>query len=134
MKSLSLLAALLFVATLLSSCSGYRLGSNKPAKLAGIQKLAIPTFRNHTLEPRLAALLTNNVISQFQLDGTYRIGSAGSSDAILHGVIKEVERRPFRLNRRNLRTSDEIQFTIHLEYFLEGSSSLKVISAALLTP
>ena len=58
-------------------------GSVKPAYLSAVQSIAVPTFKNQTLEPRIESLVTGTVIKQFQQDGTYRIASEDNADAIL---------------------------------------------------
>ena len=40
----------------LVGCAGYQLGAVKPAALADIRSMAIPTFINNTLEPRISVL------------------------------------------------------------------------------
>ncbi|NIT66870.1 MAG: hypothetical protein GWM93_09360, partial [Gemmatimonadetes bacterium] len=78
------------------SCSGYRLGPAKPQLLSHIKTLAIPTFVNETLEPRLAVPMTNATIKAFMSDGTYKIAQRDSADAVLVVEIKETSRSPFR--------------------------------------
>ncbi len=59
----------------LTSCLGYHVGPIKPYYLRDVQTIAVPTFKNETLIPRIEALVTDTVIKQFQQDGTYRIGT-----------------------------------------------------------
>ena len=74
MNSVSAPSRLLLFALVLSlsSCAGYQLGSVKPANLEHIQSIAIPTFKNLTLEPRSSVLMTNSVIKGFHEDGTFK--------------------------------------------------------------
>lgn len=90
----------------LTGCAGYSLGGKKPAHLAGITKLAVPAFENMTLEPRLGALVTNALIKQIQVDGSYQIVRKEDADAVLEGRVSGVDRSQFRSDRTNvLRTS-----------------------------
>ena len=78
----------------LSGCLGYHIGPAKPYYLRDIHTIAIPTFTNKTLIPRVEVLVTDTVIKQFQQDGTYRIASSESADATLKGeIIRIVDRR-----------------------------------------
>ena len=78
-----------FVATLvllsLGGCAGYRVGPVQPYYLRSVHKISVPTFGNKTLLPRIAVLVTDTVIKQFQQDGTYRIVGDDEADAILKG-------------------------------------------------
>ena len=100
-------------ALLLPSCAGYTAGSDKPGRMENVKSIAVPTFRNLTLEPRSSVLVTNNVVRQFQLDGTYQIKDAQDADAVLRGTIREFTRRQLRSARNNnLRTSELEQLLI----------------------
>ena len=94
---------LLVLALLLIGVSGcgYRLGYVKPARYGHLESIYIPTFKNETLEPRSAVLVTNAVIQQIQRDGTYRVGTASNSDAALEASIVRLERRQARSARFN---------------------------------
>src|SRR5690606_30000926 len=109
--------ALLLLSVLgLTGCAGYRLGGQKPAHLVRISKLAVPTFENLSLEPRLGPLPTNAVIKQLQLGGAYLIEAEGDAEAVLAGKITRVRRQPFRSDSDNgLRTS-QLLLTRRTEY------------------
>ena len=53
--------------------------------MRGVKKIAVPTFKNDTLEPRVEVLLANAVIKQIQQDGTYQVAREKDADAILEG-------------------------------------------------
>lgn len=107
------------VAVLLSSCAGYRAGSDKPGRMEAVKTIAVPTFRNLTLEPRSSALVTNNVIRQFQIDGTYQIKDASNADAVLRGTIKQFTRRQLRSARNNNLRTRELELVLDVEYVVE---------------
>jgi Lipopolysaccharide-assembly len=86
----------------LSGCLGYHIGPAKPYYLRDIHTIAIPTFTNKTLIPRVEVLVTDTVIKQFQQDGTYRIASGESADATLKGEIIRISRSPAMGNRSGL--------------------------------
>ena len=114
-------------ALLLSSCSGYRLGPVKPELLAHIESLAIPTFVNQTLEPRLAVPMTNATIKEFMTDGTYRIAQRDQADAALIVEIKEINRSSFRPRRGNRLVSRELDFSVSCDYYVEDLATGDVL-------
>ncbi|MBP7948657.1 MAG: hypothetical protein KA004_03305 [Verrucomicrobiales bacterium] len=128
LRSLKTLAALGSVC-FLTSCAGYRLGADKPEKMAAVHTLAVPVFKNETLEPRCAVLVTNNVIKQFQMDSTYKVTSVGKADAVLRGTIRNFERRQLRGARTNVLKSRELEIRLWVDYQVEdpktGTTLLK---------
>jgi len=104
----------------LSGCLGYHIGPAKPYYLRDIHTIAIPTFENKTLIPRVEVLVTDTVIKQFQQDGTFKIGSGGSSDATLKGEIIRISRSPARSVRGNVLATSEFNLSMRVRYRLEG--------------
>jgi hypothetical protein len=96
-------------------CAGYQIGPVKPKIMQGVQTIAVPTFRNETLEPRIEVLLASAVIKQIQQDGTYRVVRDNEADAILHGHLVEIRRRPARSVRGNVLQTREytLELTVH---------------------
>jgi Lipopolysaccharide-assembly len=109
---------LLALALFLDGCAGYTIGPAKPAYLQNIHTLAIPTFANATLVPRIEVLVTNTVIKQFQQDGTYRIVSADAANATLKAEIIGVGRTPARSVRGNVLATTEFNLGISVKYSL----------------
>lgn len=112
---LSALVTLLF----LSGCAGYRLGDAKPSGYAGIDRIFIPPFKNETLEPRLSSLVTNAVLKEVQVDGTYEVGSRSNCDAILVGVIREARKNQLRAVRNDTLKSQELSLYLFVDFHLE---------------
>jgi hypothetical protein len=50
--------AVLASLAMFGGCSGYRLGSEKPIEFEHISTIAVPVFKNDTLEPRLGTYFT----------------------------------------------------------------------------
>jgi hypothetical protein len=119
MKTLCLLA----LSLVLSSCAGYHLGGQKPAHLSGITKLAVPTFENQTLEPRLSSVVTNSLIKQIQMDGSYQIVSKENAEAVLEGTITRVTRSQFRSVRRNVLRTSQLQMNLTASYVIRDTAS-----------
>lgn len=126
MKTL-FLACTLGLAVMLTSCAGYRLGGQKPAHLTHVTKLAVPTFENDTLEPRLGALLTNSIIKQLQNSGGYQIVALKDAEAILEGKITRVDRSQFRADRRNVLRTSQLLMTLRTEYVIKDSGNKGII-------
>jgi hypothetical protein len=69
----------------LSGCLGYHVGPVKPYYLRDVHSIAVPTFKNRTLVPRIEVLVTDTVIKQLQQDGTFQIENGDKADATLNG-------------------------------------------------
>ena len=110
----------LLLALLVGGCAGYRLGPATPAHLSHIKTIAVPTFANTTLVPRIEALVTGTVIKQFQQDGTFRIASEGQADAVLKAEIVAVGRNPARSVRGNVLSTTEFNLNLSVRYSLVG--------------
>ena len=104
----------------LSGCLGYHIGPAKPYYLANVHTIAIPTFTNKTLIPRIEVLVTDTVIKQFQQDGTYRIGNSENADATLKGEIIRISRSPARSVRGNVLATSEFNLALRVKYRLVG--------------
>jgi|LakMenEpi03Aug12_release.lakeMendotaPanAssembly.Ray.scaffolds.fasta_scaffold804439_2 hypothetical protein len=126
MKSRLLLLAPL-IALLFSACAGYKIGPTKPHHLDKIVKLAVPTFSNETLEPRLSVLLTNSVIKQLQADGTYQIGTVDGSDAVLECTIRNINRSQFRAVRTNVLKTSELRVELSADYRVKQAGTELVL-------
>jgi hypothetical protein len=122
------LAALLF-----AGCAGYKIGPVQPKFMEGIHKIAVPTFRNDTLEPRVEVPMATAVIKQFQLDGTYQIVDEKYADAILEGTLDTIERRPARSVRGNVLLTKEYTLTVRGRFKLTNKSTGLVIDERTVT-
>ena len=107
---------------LLSSCAGYTLGSQKPINLRQVSKLAVPTFENLTLEPRLGVQVTNSVIKQLQNHGSYQIVARRDADAVMEGRITNIQRSQFRSDRNNILRSSQILATLTCTYTIKDAA------------
>ncbi len=110
------------VSLLLTGCLGYHVGPVKPSVLRDVHGIAVPTFENKTLLPRIEVLITDSVIKQLQQDGTYRIANENNADAILKAEISEVNRAPARSLRGNVLATTEFNLAMHVKYKLETPS------------
>jgi len=104
----------------LSGCLGYHIGSAKPYYLSNVHTIAIPTFANKTLLPRVEVLITGTVIKQFQQDGTFKIANS-NADATLKGEIIRISRSPARSVRGNVLATSEFNLAVRVKYRLVGT-------------
>ena len=107
------------VCLILTGCLGYHVGPVKPGALRNVQVIAVPTFENKTLLPRIEVLVTDSVIKQLQQDGTYRIAVKDNADAVLKAEITEITRAPARSVRGNVLATTEFTLAMHVKYQLE---------------
>lgn len=125
------LLVLLSIITL-SSCAGYRLGSAKPAHLAQVKSIAIPLFKNDTLEQRIAILATNSCIDEFTRDGTFQIASTTNADATLEATITEIKYSELRSERLDTLSPEELSILITIDWQLLDSNN-KVLDRGKIT-
>jgi hypothetical protein len=104
----------------LSGCLGYHVGPVKPYYLRDVHTIAVPTFKNRTLVPRIEVLVTDTVIKQLQQDGTFQIASDGNANATLEGEVFRVTRNPARSVRGNVLATTEFNLTLSVKYTLLG--------------
>jgi outer membrane lipopolysaccharide assembly protein LptE/RlpB len=104
----------------LTGCLGYHIGPAKPYYLRDIHTIAVPTFVNKTLNPRVEVLVTDTVIKQLQQDGTFRITGGDNADATLKAEIIRISRSPARSVRGNVLATSEFNLTMRVRYHLLG--------------
>jgi hypothetical protein len=104
----------------LGGCLGYQVGPVKPYYLRDVHTIAVPTFKNRTLVPRIEVLVTDTVIKQIQQDGTFEITSGDKADATLSGEIARITRAPARSVRGNVLATTEFTLALVLKYSLTG--------------
>ena len=104
----------------LAGCLGYTIGPVKPNYLADVHTIAVPTFKNDTLIPRIEVLVTDSVIKQFQQDGTFKVGNESNADAVLKAEISRITRSPARSQRGNVLSTTEFNLVMRLKYRLIG--------------
>jgi hypothetical protein len=114
----------------LSGCLGYHVGPIKPGYLRDVQTIAVPTFKNNTLLPRIEVLVTGTVIKQFQQDGTFKIVANKDADAVLQGEIFRISRSPARSVRGNVLATTEFNLTMIVRYTLVGRDGKQLASPA----
>ena len=114
----------------LSGCLGYHVGPVKPYYLRDVHSLAVPTFKNRTLVPRIEVLVTDTVIKQLQQDGTFQIESGDKADATLNGEVYRIARTPARSVRGNVLATTEFALTLSVRYSLTGKNGEQLAAAS----
>lgn len=101
-------------------CLGYHVGPVKPYYLRDVHTIAVPTFKNRTLVPRVEVLVTDTVIKQLQQDGTFQVTNGDKADATLEGEVERINRLPARSVRGNVLATTEFNLGLGVKYSLVG--------------
>jgi hypothetical protein len=109
-------------------CLGYHVGPVKPYYLRDVHTIAVPTFKNRTLVPRIDVLVTDTVIKQLQQDGTYQITNGDKADATLTGEISRITRAPARSVRGNVLATTEFTLWLVVKYSLTGRDGKPLVA------
>lgn len=110
-------------------CLGYHVGPVKPYYLRDVHTIAVPTFKNRTLVPRIEVLVTDTVIKQLQQDGTFQVTNGDKADATLNGEISLIRRVPARSVRGNVLATTEFSLALTVKYSLTGRDGAEVVGA-----
>jgi hypothetical protein len=113
----------------LGGCLGYHVGPVKPYYLRDVHTIAVPTFKNYTLVPRIEVLVTDTVIKQLQQDGTFQIANGDNADATLTGEIDRIIRAPARSLSGNVLATTEFSLVLSLKYTLTGRDGKPLVPA-----
>jgi len=124
---LKALFAILFCFALVG-CLGYQIGPVKPYYLRDVHTIAVPTFKNRSLVPRIEVLVTDTVIKQLQQDGTFQITSGDKADATLSGEISRISRAPARSVRGNVLATTEFSLVLVVKYSLTGRDGKQLVA------
>jgi hypothetical protein len=111
----------------LAGCLGYHVGPVKPYYLRDVHSVAVPTFKNRTLVPRIEVLLTDTLIKQLQQDGTFQITNGDKADATLSGEISRITRAPARSVRGNVLATTEFSLALVVKYSLTGRDGKQLV-------
>ncbi|MDF1811412.1 MAG: LptE family protein [Verrucomicrobiales bacterium] len=122
-KLISLAFATFMLLVCFAGCAGYQLGAVKPSAFAEIDNIFVPPFKNKTLEPRISSLVTNAVLKQIQMDGTYKVSRERNADAILRGTIEEINKTQLRGVRTDTLRSQELGLFLHVTWYLEDPAT-----------
>lgn len=88
---------------------GYRMGSILPVN---IKTIAVPMFKNTTQEPGVEVGVTNQIINQFQIDGTLNVVDEDEADVRLDGEIVQYLREPLRFTGGDFKDVSEYRLRL----------------------
>lgn len=103
----------------LTGCAGYTLGPTPPTYMKGIQRVAVPIFKNISITPDVEAVTTTAVIKQIQEDGTYQVAGVDQADAVVNGTITEVDRTKARSLQGNVLASAEFNLVVTIDFRIQ---------------
>ena len=103
----------------LTGCAGYTLGPTPPTYMKGIQRVAVPIFKNVSITPDVEAVTTTAVIKQIQEDGTYQVTGVDQADAVVNGTITEVDRTKARSLQGNVLASAEFNLVVTIVFRIQ---------------
>jgi len=103
----------LFPLVVLCGC-GYQLTGKSSHLPAGVTSLAIPTFRNQTLEPGIEVPLTQSFLREFMFDGRVKVLSPNVADTILEGTVKAFWIQSVSYNESGLVQEYQVVVTVDL--------------------
>ena len=84
--------------------------------MKGIQRVAVPIFKNVSITPDVEAVTTTAVIKQIQEDGTYQVTGVDQADAVVNGTITEVDRTKARSLQGNVLASAEFNLVVTIDF------------------
>lgn len=112
----------------LASCAGYQLGGAKPTHLAAVESIHVPLFENDTLQIRAESYATNSAVDALTRDGTYRIATADTADAVLEGRVSEIDYSQISSSREDTLSTEELSMEITIEWVLrDGSNPARIL-------
>jgi outer membrane lipopolysaccharide assembly protein LptE/RlpB len=124
LRRVRVVVLLALLATGLTGCVGYKLGSMLPAD---IRTVYVPTFHNDTLEPLLEVETTRQAISAIQRDGSLRIAAEDVADAILTVRLNNFEIMPIGYDVNRRAAAEEYRMYITASFELTRRTTQEVL-------
>jgi hypothetical protein len=87
------LILLTIVGGLLTSCA-YRLGSSERSLPGGAKLIAVPVFKNKTMEPGIEVAFTNALIQEFERSGVAKVSPLSMAEVRAEGHIESISYVP----------------------------------------
>jgi hypothetical protein len=94
-----------------------------------VETIAIPMFKNDTLQPRAQTIATSAAVDAFVQDGTYRIATSTDADAILEATVHEINYTQLRATRLDTLRPEELQNSVVIVWVLRDSTDSNRILA-----
>jgi hypothetical protein len=117
------------VALLFGGCAGYKVGPIQPKFMEGVHTIAVPSFKNTTLEPRVEVPLATAIIKQIQQDGTYQVAGEQDADVIVKGTLERIQRHPARSVRGNVLLTKEYTLEVKCRFIMLNRVTGAIVDA-----
>ena len=93
---------------------GYQMVGKETHVPAGLTSIAIPTFKNQTLEPGIEIPFTQGFLREFILDQRIKVKDRETADAYLEGVINSLRIHAVSFDRAGLASEYQVTVWINL--------------------
>lgn len=93
---------------------GYQIAGSSTHLPGGVASVAIPTFRNQTLEPGIEVLLTQAFLREFTFDGRVKVLRRKEADTILEGTVKNFRIQSVSYNESGLVQEYQVLITVDI--------------------
>lgn len=115
-----------FAALAAGGC-GYHVAGHSSNLPTDWTTIAVPTFKNDTVQYRIEQLFTEAVIREFITRTKYHVVSdPQSADAVLHGEILSIDTSPILFNANTGQVTTML-VTVHARVVLQGAKSEKPV-------
>ena len=109
---------------LAAGCAGY---SWRPSVPSEARSVAVPTFANESAVTELGAVVTRQVLREFQREGTYRLAAVGDGALEVQGRVKSGHSHVVAYERSTGLRNREHRFTVVAEVSFIDKKSGKVL-------
>ena len=99
--------------------------TSQGSRTGNIRNIVIPLFNNNTVEPGIEEPLTDAVIERFLTNGQYRIVDMRQADAMIIGVITDVQEESVAFSEGT--TAREVRLWIEVDVRFETMETKDVI-------
>ena len=117
-------AAIVSVLALAGCRTGYTWKSQVPQDL---RTVAVPNFRNETDMTELGPVVTQQVLREFQREGTFRIAGADNAAVEVQGVIKDSDSSFSGGSRKTGMRVGDYRYRVHAEVSVVDRKSGRVL-------
>ena len=124
MKRFAAIAAAALFLLSSAGCVSYRLGSMLPPEL---ETVYVPTCINKTTEPLIEQDVTGEIISQIQMDGSLRVATADTADAILEVTLFRFWLDPVAYVSGQSSTANKYRMTLDASFVLRRRADNSVV-------
>ena len=126
MKTSRLSLAALPMLISLAGCASYKWGSQLPP---AYRDVAVPMFENHTAQPEVEALLTQDLRREILNDGALRLRDLDDAAVIVRGKVRTFESRVARYSNEMRDLPVEFRVSMSVEAWVEDAEGNLLLPA-----